>query len=198
MTTPLTLGHHAQTGQTITWGEDIPETVIQVDGPRHTGRTRLAQALHAEAVAAGLRTILITSETRARVCALVVDGPVDIAGVLDAVPGDQETLVITDDVDVTPAPMPPRVRWLAVSNPLSLTGRPSPTIPQAARLLMATPTAPRLLTSRGLTYSCVRDAEGALLWVEPTRPDMNDLAVIVSGETALPVCCPAYAPMEAA
>lgn len=196
MTTPLTLGLHAETGQTITWGEDIPEAVIQVDGERGTGRTNLARALHSEASSAGMRTILITSERRARPGSLVVDGPVDVPGLLDAVPGGQETLVITVDIDATPTSMPPRVRLLAVSSPLSLTGRLSPTIPKAARLLVATPTAPRLLKSRGLTYSRVMDAAAALLWVEPARPDMDDLAVIVSGDTAVPVSCPAYAPME--
>lgn len=195
MTTPLTLGHHAETGRAITWGEDVTEAVIQVDGPRHAGRTRLARTLHDEATTAGMRTILITSKTRARPGAIVVDGPVDVPGLLDAVPGCRETLVITDDIDVTPAPKPPKARLLAIGSPLSLTGRLSPTIPGAAHLLMATPTAPRILKSRELTYRRVMDAEGALLWVEPARPDMDDLAVIVSGDT-LPVCCPAYAPME--
>lgn len=196
MTTPLTLGVHAETGQTITWGEDVPESVIQVDGERGTGKANLARALHTEATTAGMRTILIASERRAHAGAIVVEGSVDVPGLLDAVPGGWETLVITDDIDVTPTSMPPRARLLAISSPLTLTGRLSPTVPEAAHLLMATPTASSILKSRGIKNDRVLDAEGALLWVEPVRPDMNDLAVIVSGGTALPVCCPAYAPIE--
>ncbi|SMX75775.1 hypothetical protein [Brevibacterium linens] len=196
MTTPLTLGVHAETGQTITWGGDVPEAVIQVDGEQGTGKTNLARALHAEATMADMRTILIASERRARPGVIVVEGPVDVPGLLDAVPGGRETLVITDDIDAVPTSMPPRARLLAISSPLTLTGRLSPTLPEAAHLLMATPTTPRLLKHHGIKYNHVMDAEGALLWVEPARPDMNDLAVIISGDTASPVCCPAYAPLE--
>lgn len=197
MTTPLTLGHHADTGQTITWGGDVPETIIQVDGERHAGRTRLARALAAEATAGGMRTILITSEARARLGALVVDGPVDLPGLLAAAPGTRETLVVTDDVDIDAAPTP-GVRLLAISRPVTLTGMLSPTIPAAAHMVISAPQAARVLARRGVHPTDVDRADDVLLWLEPARPDMSDLAVLVTGDVASPVCCPSYTPMEVA
>lgn len=197
MTTPLTLGHHADTGQAITWGGDVPETIIQVDGERHAGRTRLARALAAEAMAGGMRTILITSEARARPGALVVDGPVDLPGLLAAAPGTRETLVVTDGIDIDAAPTP-GVRLLAISHPVTLTGMLSPTIHTAAHMVISTAQAARVLARRGVHPTDVDRADDVLLWLEPARPDMTDLAVLVTGGVASPICCPAYAPMEEA
>lgn len=197
MTTPLTLGHHAETGRALTWGGDVPETTIQIDGELHSGRTCLACALQDEAAAVGMRTILITSEARARPGALVVEGPVDLPGLLDAAPSARETLVVTDDIVISTAHTL-GVRVLAISRPVTRVGALSPTIPSAAHMVIGAPQAARVLARRSLHPAEVDDADGVLLWLEPARPDMTDLAVLVTGGVATPVCCPAYAPMEGA
>lgn len=189
--TPLTLGRHAETGQTITWGTDVTEHAIQIDGEAGVGRSRLCIDLLAEATALGLQAVVITSAARAELYRhpVVTEDRVDLAAVVGRLPAS-ETLIVIDGVEITALPDDPRTRVAVVGGDA---------VDGAAYLVMGTGLADSAIQSRcGSSIRGVFEATYAVIWLEPRRDDMDDIGVLVSGRRALPLTTPHYRRKDAA